>query len=124
MIALIDDVKAKRGRGGKVLSGNALTVFDNILDSKLPEHELATERLWKEAQVIVIAGTETTAWTLSVITYYLLENPATMQRLRKVLEEAIPDLAVHVGIRELEQIPFLVRRMTGLNHRPNLNGHG
>lgn len=122
-MALIDHIKAKHGRGGKVASENALTIFDDILDSKLPEHELATERLWKEAQVIVIAGTETTAWTLSVITYYLLENPATLQRLRKVLDEAIPDPAVPVAIRELEQIPFLVRGMTDLSHGFNLNWH-
>jgi cytochrome P450 len=121
MIALIDDVKNKHARGEKVASENVLTIFDDILDSKLPGHELATERLWKEAQVIVIAGTETTAWTLSVITYYLLENPAIMQRLRKILEEAIPDPSVPLGIRELEQIPFLVRWITDPSHRSQLN---
>lgn len=121
MIALIDDVKAKHARGEKAASENTLTIFDDILDSKLPEHELATERLWKEAQVIVIAGTETTAWTLSVITYYLLENPAIMQRLRNTLDEAIPDPAVPVGIRELEQIPLLVRWMSTLNDESQLN---
>ena len=42
------------------------TVFDEILDSNLPEVEKRPERLLEESQNIAIAGTETTAWTLSV----------------------------------------------------------
>lgn len=42
------------------------TVFDEILDSNLPEIEKRPERLLEESQNIAIAGTETTAWTLSV----------------------------------------------------------
>jgi hypothetical protein len=42
------------------------TVFDEILDSNLSEFEKRPERLMEESQNIAIAGTETTAWTLSV----------------------------------------------------------
>lgn len=44
------------------------TVFDEILDSNLSEFEKRPERLMEESQNIAIAGTETTAWTLSVCT--------------------------------------------------------
>jgi hypothetical protein len=42
------------------------TVFNEILDSKLTDFEKKPERLMEESQNIAIAGTETTAWTLSV----------------------------------------------------------
>ena len=42
------------------------TVFDEILDSNLSDFEKRPERLMEESQNIAIAGTETTAWTLSV----------------------------------------------------------
>lgn len=42
------------------------TVFDEILESDLPAHEKRQSRLLEEAQNISIAGTATTAWTLSV----------------------------------------------------------
>lgn len=84
------------------------TVFDSILDSDLPEHEKETERLWQEAQVICIAGTETTAWALSVITFYLLSNPEVLRTLRDELESAMPEPSETFEIRDLEKLPYLV----------------
>ena len=42
------------------------TVFDEILHNNRTDFEKRPERLMEESQNIVIAGTETTAWTLSV----------------------------------------------------------
>ena len=43
------------------------TIFHDILESDLPPQEKALDRLWQEGQTIIGAGTETTAWTLSVV---------------------------------------------------------
>ena len=85
------------------------TVFHDILDSNLPAKEKTVERLWQDAQVIMIAGTETTAWALSVISYYLLTDPDIRRKLREELIAAMPDPEVQVPVKTLEQLPYLVR---------------
>ena len=112
MRAQIDSIKTKRAqRKGEKTNADAsnTTIFDSILDSDLPESEKETERLWEEAQVACIAGTETTAWTLSVLTFYLLSNNDVMRKLRKELEDADPDISSSVEIKDLEKLPYLVR---------------
>ncbi|KAL9065034.1 MAG: hypothetical protein Q9161_008488 [Pseudevernia consocians] len=40
------------------------TIFEELVDSnELPEREKSVERLWQEGQIIIGAGTETTAWS-------------------------------------------------------------
>jgi cytochrome P450 len=58
--------------------------------------------------VLCIAGTGTTAWTLSVIMFYLLANPKALRKLRDELEKAVPDPAAPMTIKELEKLPYLV----------------
>jgi hypothetical protein len=50
------------------------TVLDEILSSNLTAFEKRPERLLEEAQTLAAAGTETTAWTLTV------ENPLIRQK--------------------------------------------
>ena len=83
------------------------TVFDEILDSNLPDFEKRPQRLLEDAQNIAIAGTETTAWSLSVIQYHLLNNPSILRKLKAELEVAMPDLEAPVYIKEVEQLPYL-----------------
>lgn len=47
-------------------SKDRTTVFDEILDSRLSAEDKEPLRLLQEAQNVSIAGTETTAWILSV----------------------------------------------------------
>ena len=84
------------------------TIFHEILKSDLPPNEKTVDRLWQEAQILVAAGTETTAWTLSVITFHLLSNPHQLQRLRRELEEVMPNPAKPASCTELEKLPYLV----------------
>lgn len=47
-------------------SGKAeTTIFHELLNGSLPEQEKTVARLWQEGQIIVGAGTETTAWSTS-----------------------------------------------------------
>ncbi|KAM3081124.1 hypothetical protein ACMFMG_005080 [Clarireedia jacksonii] len=76
------------------------TIFHEVLSSDLPPHEKTIERLWQEGQTVVGAGTETTAWTLSVLTLHVLSNPAILTKLREEMKDKNE-------WKELEQLPYL-----------------
>jgi cytochrome P450 len=83
------------------------TLFHELLQNDVPDSEKSVGRLVQEAQIVVSAGTETTAWCLSVITFHLLSNPAILQKLREELEQAIPNPNKPVPVEKLEQLPYL-----------------
>ncbi|KAH7050151.1 putative cytochrome P450 [Macrophomina phaseolina] len=85
------------------------TVFHDLLASNLPESEKSTERLGMEAQALVGAGIETTAWSLSVDMFHLLSLPDTMAKLRAELEAAIPSSVPSKmpPWTTLEKLPYL-----------------
>lgn len=78
------------------------TIFHDILTSDLSQSEKTLDRLWQEGQTFVAAGTETTAWCLTVITFYLLQSPEQLKRLRKELLEANATTST-----QLEKLPYL-----------------
>ncbi|KAH7075714.1 putative cytochrome P450 [Paraphoma chrysanthemicola] len=80
------------------------SVFTDILASSLPEDEKTVDRLSGEGFSLTGAGTETTAWTLSVITFYVLSQPDVLARLRAELRGLeIADLSWAA----LEKLPYL-----------------
>lgn len=83
------------------------TLFHELLQGDVPASEKSVNRLVQEAQIVVSAGTETTAWCLSVITFHLLSNPAILERPRKELKEVIPDPDKPVTVEKIEQLPYL-----------------
>ncbi|KAH8650645.1 cytochrome P450 monooxygenase [Tricladium varicosporioides] len=101
------------------------TIFTEILDSKaLPEKDKTVKRLSQEAQLLLVAGTVTTANTLSSAVVYLLLNPEKFRLLMEELEEALPNLNEPVKMRELEQLPYLhgvvqesLRLVNGVSYR-------
>jgi cytochrome P450 len=70
-----------------------------------------------EARVMLAAGTETTAQTLSAITYHMLQNPNMLKTLKAELEVAMPDPSVLPNAIPTEQLPYLVRFLA-LRKRP------
>ena len=85
------------------------TIFHSILDSELPSEEKSVARLADEAQMFVMAGTTTTAWTLEVIHFWLLSQPKTLRKLKDELKAAItnPDDVGHVPLPAIEALPYL-----------------
>lgn len=84
------------------------SLFPWIVNSDMPESELADKRLAKEGQVILSAGSTIAARTLSHITYYILANPHIRSRLQEELREimaAWPDKVP--SWTELEGVPYL-----------------
>jgi cytochrome P450 len=84
------------------------SLFHWIVNSDMPESELADERLAKEAQVIQAAGSTSTARTLTHITYYVLANPKIQGRLSEELREIMAGWPNKVpSWVDLEGIPYL-----------------
>ncbi|KAI1375408.1 cytochrome P450 [Hypoxylon crocopeplum] len=97
-------------------------VFADLIGSNiLPEEEKSMYRLSGEGFNLLTAGTETTAATLSFITYYLLEQPATYARLMEALQGIDP---LNLKWNDLEQRPYVwaviheaLRLTPGVSHR-------
>lgn len=82
-------------------------LYLDILESKtLPDSEKTMTRMAAEGTAIMNAGTETTSWTLSVITFFLLSKPELLRRLTEELKVAVPDVK-KLSWPLLEKIPYL-----------------
>lgn len=83
------------------------TAFDVLLDSDLPAHEKTDERLQGEAGVFMIAGTDTTSWTLTVATFYILQTPCLLAQLTAELMTVVGDPRKLPSWSILERLPLL-----------------
>ncbi|KAJ4415039.1 hypothetical protein N0V82_007555 [Gnomoniopsis sp. IMI 355080] len=101
------------------------TIFHEILSSStLSTYDKTPARLWQEGEVVVAAGTITTAWALGVATYFVLARPTILAKLKAELEAAIPSPADRPSLLVLEQLPYLtgvvqegVRLSHAIDHR-------
>ena len=101
------------------------TIIHSLMDdSELPAREKTRERLAREAQSLIGAGTVTTAHLLIATTYHVLANPHIFERLLAELETAIPDSSLTLPLVELEKLPYLsavitegLRIFEGITHR-------
>jgi cytochrome P450 len=83
------------------------TIFHELLNSDLPSQEKSVDRLGDEAQLMIGAGLETTAWALTVTSFHLINNPTILKKLRAELEATIPNPTVKVDSLSLEKLPYL-----------------
>ena len=74
----------------------------------MPESERSDDRLAKEAQVLLAAGTANTARTLGFISYYILANPHIHARLQEELRDTMSTYPEQVpSWADLERLPYL-----------------
>ena len=85
------------------------TIFQDILQSKLPPSEKAAGRLSAEANLLLIAGTETTARSLSIILFHILDNNSVLQQLRDEIAALMPNTDSRPSVAALSRLPFFVR---------------
>lgn len=79
------------------------SIFNVLIASpKLPPSEKSLKRLEDEATLLVMAGTDSPATSLTIAHYYLLENPTIMAKLRQELAEKPSST-----LPELERLPYL-----------------
>jgi cytochrome P450 len=85
------------------------TIFHELIQSDLPESEKYVRRLQDEAQTVVGAGLTTTAWSLTNAVFYILSTPGVLEKLRKELFNAIPDINAPdaFSFSKLENLPYL-----------------
>ncbi|KAK4228582.1 putative cytochrome P450 E-class, group IV [Podospora fimiseda] len=97
-------------------------IFSELVRSKaLPAEEMSMYRLSGEGFNFLLAGTETTAATLTTITFWLLAQPDTYRKLMKDLEGLTPET---LKWTELEKRPYMwavvheaLRMMPGVSQR-------
>lgn len=84
------------------------TIFAQILSSDLPEEELSDERLIDEGVLIATAGSETTAWAITITTYHIMKNPSVLAKMRAELATVpIPQGDAVAPWTALERLPYL-----------------
>ena len=98
--------EAKTDDPSPIQSRSKWTIFDHILESKLPASDKTTRRMTEEAQVIMSAGSETTARTLNVGAAHLLLNQDCLSRLRQELLTLMPEPTSQPACSQLEQLPY------------------
>lgn len=83
------------------------TVLDVLLESDLPEQQKTAERITGEYVAILLAGTETTSWTLTVLTFYILADRKVLEKLTTELKGAVESPSQLPRWSTLEQLPYL-----------------
>ncbi|MCJ1247251.1 hypothetical protein MMC30_004465 [Trapelia coarctata] len=102
----IEQVKEELERGHKP-NGQTTIFLDILTNDGLRPQEKETNYLVDEAVTVVAAGTVTTAHTLSVITFHLLNNPEMLRKLQSELHTVMPDGQGQAKWQQLEQLPYL-----------------
>ncbi|KAI0144373.1 cytochrome P450 [Xylariaceae sp. FL1272] len=100
---LVGIIKAKASGTGSD-SSSAESVYYTVLDNPiLPAPEKALLRLEQEGALLVLAGTESPAKSLTTMFYHLLANPPIMRKLR----EELSTVAQPASWTQLERLPYL-----------------
>ncbi|GAO14689.1 uncharacterized protein UV8b_04626 [Ustilaginoidea virens] len=97
MAALMADENARKANSGMLTS---------LLDDDIPAEEKGVTRILNEGIVILIAGTETTARSISVGLFYLLQDKEHIRKLREEIG-AIRTSDETPPLSELERLPYL-----------------
>jgi len=94
------------------------TIFQTMLDSDLPPEEKSPARLQDEGQSIVGAGSETTARSLTILSFYFTQNPTKLDRVRQELKTVLRPEG-EGWLPQLEKLPYLtacIQESLRLNH--------
>ncbi|KAL8880151.1 MAG: hypothetical protein Q9198_002383 [Flavoplaca austrocitrina] len=110
-MATVHIAAAKEAKTKSEVSGQTSTVhtslFRHIFSSEMPPSEHAVERLTKEAEVLLGAGTVSTGRTLDFISYYVLADRNIRRRLEEELNEVMADYPrITPKLVELEKLDY------------------
>ncbi|KAJ5225369.1 hypothetical protein N7468_006594 [Penicillium chermesinum] len=95
--------RAEKGREAKK------DFFYYLLNAKDPEtgKGLTTPELWGEANVLMIAGSDTTSTTLAAVLFYLTRNPAALAKLNQEVRNAFASVEDIVSGTQLNELVYL-----------------
>lgn len=83
--------------------------FYYLLNAKDPEtgQGLAMQELWSEANVLMIAGSDTTSTSLAAALFHLVRNPRAMETLKKEIRASFTDVDEIVSGAQLNEMVYL-----------------
>ncbi|KAJ5657408.1 uncharacterized protein N7484_001057 [Penicillium longicatenatum] len=83
--------------------------FYYLLNAKDPEtgKGLTTPELWGEANVLMIAGSDTTSTTLAATLFHLVRSPAAQAKLRKEVRDAFTHVEEIISGTRLNELVYL-----------------
>ena len=84
------------------------TMFTSLADPALPPEERTLTRLEDEGFIVLGAATETTAYSLSVTLFHLLDNPEILSKLYDEIKTVMPKPSTRPPLSVLENLPLLV----------------
>jgi cytochrome P450 len=84
------------------------TIFHSLRDNNLAPSERDLHRLADEGEILVAAGSETTAKTISITTFHILNSPRVLKQLRDELTTVMPKGTSTPTWTVLEQLPYFV----------------
>ncbi|PVH94054.1 cytochrome P450 [Periconia macrospinosa] len=108
----IETILADKENTGKI----GHSVFYELRDSAiLPPEEKTATRLQDEATLLVMAGTESTAKSLGIATFYILHQPEILSKLREELRVARLQAGPELPLARLLALPYLSAAMQEAN---------
>lgn len=87
-----------------------MTIYHRLLDPESYRDKTipSAQSVYEESQALLFAGGDTAGNTLMVGTFFLLQNPNALQRVKEELKSAWPSLEQPgPKVRELESLPYL-----------------
>lgn len=85
------------------------SIFRALRDNEeLPAAEKSLERLTDEGEILIAAGSETTAKTLTWTAFYIINTPGVLEKLREELKSVMKRSTDVPSLTELEKLPYLV----------------
>lgn len=83
-------------------------IVSALTDPSVPPEERRIDRLLDEGETIIFAGIDTTARTLAVAMFHLLNNKQHLQKLRDQLNTRPRSADQSWSTAELEALPYMV----------------
>lgn len=83
--------------------------FYYLLNAKDPEtgQGLTMQELWGEANVLMIAGSDTTSTSLAATLFYLVRHPRAMEKLKNEVRTRFNNVEEIVSGPQLNELPYL-----------------
>ncbi|KAK8023456.1 benzoate 4-monooxygenase cytochrome P450 [Apiospora marii] len=107
--------------GGDGKQQRQKTIFDALTDPQNPPEERSARRLEEEGLILVVAGTETTARTLTLASYHIFRDKPLLGKLRDEVLTVMPTPTTNASWTDLEKLPYLsgvVHEAVRLSHGP------
>ncbi|KAL9099760.1 MAG: hypothetical protein Q9163_004791, partial [Psora crenata] len=105
-------------------TGKPTIIHDMLLNDQVRPQDKETAHLVSEGTAIIGAGTLTTAHTLSLLLFHLLDNPDILAKVRRDLKALMPDADAKPKWHQLNKLPYLnavvtegLRFSSGTSHR-------